>query len=54
MIVRPTGEDKMNEPPAYRRPSIVILGSAMELLLGTLVKGRMGAIESIHWHIIPA
>jgi hypothetical protein len=37
----------MNQLPTYSRPRIVILGSTMELLRGTLVKGRRGVIESI-------
>lgn len=43
----------MNDLHAYRRPQIVLLGSAIELLRGTLIKGRRGVIEAVHWHIIP-
>jgi len=44
----------MDQPIIYCKPNIVVLGRVPELLRGTLVRGRMGVIESIHWHIIPA
>ena len=38
----------------YRKPVIVDLGSVMDLIRGTRIKGHRGIIESIHWRIIPA
>jgi hypothetical protein len=38
----------------YRKPVIVDLGSVMDLIRGTLIKGHRGIIEAIHWRIIPA
>jgi len=44
----------MNHAIRYRKPIIVYLGSVMEVIQGTLIKGQRGIIEAIHWRIIPA
>jgi hypothetical protein len=44
----------MNQPIKYNKPIIADLGSVMELIRGTLIKGRTGIIEAIHWRILPA
>lgn len=44
----------MNGTTTYCKPNISILGSVMEMICGTLIKGRRGIIESIQWHILPA
>ncbi len=44
----------MNHVIEYRRPLIVDLGSVMEVIRGTLIKGQRGIIEAIHWRILPA
>jgi hypothetical protein len=44
----------MNQVIEYRKPTIVDLGSVMEVIRGTLIKGCHGIIEAIHWRIIPA
>jgi hypothetical protein len=44
----------MDQAIKYRKPVIVDLGSVMEVIQGTLIKGHTGIIESIHWRIIPA
>lgn len=44
----------MNQVCKCLKPVIVDLGSVMEVIRETLVKGQRGIIEAIHWHIIPA
>jgi len=44
----------MNQSIKYNKPIIADLGSIIEVIRGTLVKGPTGIIESIHWRIIPA
>jgi hypothetical protein len=44
----------MNHAIEYHKPIIVDLGSAMEVIRGTLIKGSHGVIEAIHWRILPA
>jgi hypothetical protein len=44
----------MNQVIKYRKPIIVDLGSVMEVIGGTLIKGQRGIIEAIHWRILPA
>ncbi len=44
----------MNHVIRYRKPIIVDLGSVMEVIDGTLIKGQRGIIEAIHWRILPA
>jgi len=44
----------MDQAIQYRRPVIVELGSLMEVIRGTLIKGHQGILEAIHWRILPA
>jgi len=44
----------MNQAIKYRKPVIVDLGSVMEVIRGTHIKGHRGIIETSHWRIIPA
>jgi hypothetical protein len=44
----------MNHALGYRKPVIVDVGSVMQVIGGTLIKGHRGIIEAIHWRIIPA
>jgi hypothetical protein len=44
----------MSQTIAYRKPSIVILGSVAEMIRGTHIKGHLGVVEAIHWRILPA
>ncbi len=44
----------MNQVIKYRKPVVVDLGSVMEVIRGTLIKGHTGIIEAIHWRILPA
>jgi hypothetical protein len=46
--------NKMDHSIEYRKPVIVDLGSVMEVIRGTLIKGHTGIIEAIHWRILPA
>ena len=45
---------KMSNTIAYRKPSVVILGSVAEITGGTHIKGRTGIIEALQWHLQPA
>jgi len=38
----------------YRKPELVLLGSAMEMIRGTLIKGHRGIIEAVSSRILPA
>ena len=38
----------------YCKPNIFVLGTAAEVIQGTLIKGKTGVIEAIHWYILPA
>jgi hypothetical protein len=38
----------------YRKPDLVLLGSVMEMICGTLIKGHRGIIEAVSSRIIPA
>jgi len=44
----------MNQVIKYRKPVVVDLGTVMEVIRGTLIKGHRGIIEVIHWYMIPA
>lgn len=44
----------MDQVTEYLKPVIVDLGSVMEVICGTLIKGQRGIIEAIHWCILPA
>ncbi len=39
---------------AYCKPNVVVLGSVVEMIRGTHIKGHRGVVEAIHWHILPA
>jgi len=43
-----------NGKVAYCKPNVMVLGSVMEVIRGTLIKGHRGIIEAIHWRILPA
>jgi hypothetical protein len=43
----------MDQAIQYSKPVIVELGSLMEVIGGTLIKGHQGIIEAIHWRILP-
>jgi hypothetical protein len=47
-------ETDMNQVIKYRKPIVVDLGTVLEVIRGTLIKGHRGIIEVIHWYIIPA
>jgi len=44
----------MNQIIKYRKPVVVDLGSVMEVIRGTLIKGYRGVIENFNWRFIPA
>ena len=44
----------MDQVIEYGKPTIIDLGSMIEIICGTLIKGHHGIIEAIHWRIIPA
>ena len=45
----------MNEcATTYSKPTVSELGSAVEVICGTIIKGPIGLLESFHWRIAPA
>ncbi len=48
------GESTVSEMIAYRKPALVVLGSLIEMIRGTLIKGHRGIIEAVSSRILPA
>jgi hypothetical protein len=44
----------MSQTIVYCKPSIVMLGTAVEMICGTHIKGHTGILEAVQWRILPA
>ena len=53
-LVLAGGKKNVNHVIEYPKPVIVDLGSLMEVIRGTLIKGHRGIIEAIHCRVLPA